>query len=575
MAFGIGCTAYYSYECSEPFSLRLVSSFETCMFGLPATGLRIANGPTPITTPAQRADAQSSQPPLVAGHTFEYESSSPLKSVALVGSFNKWNGTATPLVSDPKGKSWHAALTLPLGVYTYRYILNGETLTTDPRGGIEKESDGTVNSTLTLGPANPYKAPLYWSSYEYNLKVDGSIPEKEWAANVDWVEKNLKPYGFTMVSIDGWGDEVYNSDGYRSSHSREWIHDYAWWSRNLQSRGMRLGIYNNPLWIIKSAADAGVNIKGTHIPIKSLLDQSEKAKFNWVQVDRPGAEQYVKGYVQYYADIGVRYLRIDFLSWYESGHDRYLGKVGPGRSKAQYETALRWIKEACDANGIFLSLVMPNLNHQGELEVQYGHMFRVDEDSGEGTWWKFSNKRRGVRLDGWSQYANAFDGLVYWSNVAGRNQVILDPDVLRINTFANDEEKKSVVSLCLMAGSPVTVADQYDTIGDNLWIYQNRELLALNADGFVGKPLTTDPTDEISQVWKGQMSNGDWVIGLFNRENEASTRGIDFSCLGLHGEAYVRDLWQHQNLGPMASYHVSIPRHGCAIIKISKVPISP
>ena len=500
-----------------------------------------------------------------------YESDSKLNSVAIAGSFNNWKLDANPLVSDPTGKNWHTSVSLPFGTYLYKIVVNGDTWIDDPHGGREPDANGKIDSSFTLGPRNPYKAPLYWTPYEYNFKADGLIPEKEWSANIDWVEKNLKPYGYNMVCIDGWGDEVFNQDGYRSSHSKEWTHDYAWWSRNLQSRGMTLGIYNNPLWIIRTAALAGVKIKGTDIPLKSLINDDEKARFTWVQVDRPGAEQYVKGCVQYYADMGVRYLRIDFLSWYESGRDRnIIGPVGPPHSQAQYEKALRWIREACDANGIFLSLVMPNLNHGGEVEVRYGHMFRVDDDCNTGGWWNFSDHRRGQRLAGWSQYANPFDGLTYWSHLSGRNRVILDPDFLRLNTFANDDEKKSVVSLCLMAGSPVTVADQYSSIGSNLWLYQNEELLALNRDGFVGKPLTTDPTNESSQIWTGQMSNGDWVVGFFNREKDARERKINFSSLGLAGKCSVRDLWQHRNLGKMDAYDVTVPAHGCVIVKISK-----
>lgn len=58
--------------------------------------------------------------------------------------------------------------------------------------------------------------------------------------------------------------------------------------------------------------------------------------------------------------------------------------------------------------------------------------------------------------------------------------MIMDADMLRLNTFANDEECKSAVSLELIAGAPLDIADQYDTIKDRAWIYQNEELLALN-----------------------------------------------------------------------------------------------
>lgn len=426
-------------------------------------------------------------------------------------------------------------------------------------------------TALAGSTQNPYKAPLYWNPYEYCYTTDGHIPESEWAANIDWMEQNLKPYGYNMICIDGWGDDSnYNRHGYRTTHSSNWTHNYAWWANKLKGRGMELGIYNNPLWIIRNAAEDGLLIKGTSIPISSLIDDSENSLwFTWVQVDRPGAEEYVKGYIQYYADMGVTYLRVDFLSWFEDGFDKNLGAVGVNRPHWEYETALRWMKEACDANEIFLSLVMPHLKNEAETEIQYGHMVRINEDVAHGQWDRFNNFDRGIRHSWWSQWYNTFDGYTYWSHVSGRNQVILDGDFIRLNTMANDDEKKTVISLHLMAGGPLSVADQYTTIGNDLWLYQNTEMLALNLDGFVGKPLfTNDPTDEASQVWAGQMSNGDWIVGFFNREDNTRNRSLDFSWLGFNGSATVRNLWAHQDLGVMSSYAVDVPPHGCVILKV-------
>ena len=443
-----------------------------------------------------------------------------------------------------------------------------------------------LNHTITYGDttsvildaikSNPFKAPLYWSPYEYHIVKekngvqDNYISEDELMANINWVDANLKSFGVNMICMDGWGDVTQlNENGYRKSHSRHWLHDYSWWSNYLQQRGMTLGMYNNPLWVHVNNNDKTTLIKGTNIPVSSLINSSENARwFKWVQVDRPGAEQYIKGYVKYYADMGIKYLRVDFLSWFETGYDRYLGNVGPARTKSQYIKALKWIRQACDDNGMFLSLVMPNLNNEAEVEKSYGHMIRINEDAGDGQWWKFSDKDRGQKRVGWSVYANAMDGLTYWSYIAGKNKLILDPDFLRINTFSNDEEKKSVVSASLMAGAPITVADQYSSIGNNLWVYQNSEMMALNQDGFVGKPLSNNPLTDLSQVWKGQLSNGNWIVGFFNRDVSATTRSINFSDLGIPGTASVRDLWLHKDLGSMSSYTVIVPAHGCVIFKI-------
>jgi len=422
---------------------------------------------------------------------------------------------------------------------------------------------------------NPYKAPFYWSVYEHHILkeqqgvTDNYIPESILSSNIDWVEKNLKPLGCDMICMDGWGDlSKLSVNGYRSSHSKYWTHDFAWWSDYLQGKGMKLGMYGNPLWVHVGSNDKIKKIVGTDLLVSSLLDPSEISKFPWVQVDRPGAEAYVKGYVKYYADMGIKYFRVDFLSWFETGQDRYMGTVGPSRPREYYLTALRWMREAADANGVFLSLVMPNLTNEAEAEKLYGHMFRINEDTGEGKWWKWSDNVRGQKRTGWSVYANPADGLTYWSHLTGKNKVILDPDFIRINTFANNEEKKSVVSLCLVSGSALTVADQYNTIGKDLWLYQNKELTDLHTVGFVGKPLSNDPTNAQSQVWTGQLTNGDWIIGLFNRESFTRTRSINFSTLGIEGNAKIRDLWDHSNLAVASSFSASIPAHGCRIIKV-------
>ena len=430
---------------------------------------------------------------------------------------------------------------------------------------------------------NPYKPQLYWDVYEYHIvrqqeasstPVAGSgenfIPESEFLANIDWVEANLKPYGYDMVAIDGWGDtQTLSENGYRASHSLNWERDYAWWSAHLQERGMRLGMYENPLIVHVDSADVRTKIVGTDIPVSTLSDPVTEGTFRWVNVDRPGAEEYVKGYIKYYADMGIDHLRIDFISWFENGFDRYLGQVGPDRPREDYATALRWMREAADLHGMQLSFAMPHMYNQGELERQYAHSVRISEDVDYGEWWKFSEKDRGTYFYHWPQWANAADGFTHWSYVTGRDKVRLDGDFIRMNTYETDIERRTVISMHLMAGGPIAVADRYDTIGNNVWVYQNEELLALNRDGFVGQPRTNDPTNEDSQVWTGQMSNGDAIVGLFNRESTPRTRSLSFTDIGITGEVTVRDLWQHAPLGVMTSISVELAPHASMVLRIT------
>lgn len=213
---------------------------------------------------------------------------------------------------------------------------------------------------------------------------------------------------------------------------------------------------------------------------------------------------------------------------------------------------------------------MPHMYNDAEVEAQYGNMVRIVADTGNGGWSHCSSANKGQSFTTWPNCNNMFDGFTYWSHIAGRNKVILDGDFIRLNTFDTDNERQTVVSLQLMAGGPVTVSDQPSTIGNNLKFYTNSEMLELNKDGFVGKPVTDNLIDKNNEIWYGQMSNGDYVIGLFNRDAVTSTRSVDFSTLGISGEWNVRDLWEHADEGKASSITVNIPAHGCKVVRLTK-----
>lgn len=121
-----------------------------------------------------------------------------------------------------------------------------------------------------------------------------------------------------------------------------------------------------------------------------------------------------------------------------------------------------------------------------------------------------------------------------------------------------------------MAGGPIAVSDQPSTIGDNLRFYTNSELLELNRDGFVGKPVSDNLLNKNNEIWFGRLSGGDYVIGLFNRDGSTATRSVRFADLGISGEWNVRDLWEHADEGRATQLSVNIPAHGCKIVRLSK-----
>ena len=66
------------------------------------------------------------------------------------------------------------------------------------------------------------------------------------------------------------------------------------------------------------------------------------------------------------------------------------------------------------------------------------------------------------------------------------------------------------------------------------------------------------------------MSNGDYVVGIFNRDDSPRSVTVEFSKLGIDGERRIRDLWRHADEGSASSVTATIAAHGCKIIRLSK-----
>lgn len=108
-------------------------------------------------------------------------------------------------------------------------------------------------------------------------------------------------------------------------------------------------------------------------------------------------------------------------------------------------------------------------------------MIRVSNDCFDGGWNFVSARNRGKRRSHWPQYDNVFDGFIAFSDITKPGQLIADGDFIRLSTLRDLEERRFEFSLMVMAGSSLTVADEYDTATKEiLEVYTNSELLALN-----------------------------------------------------------------------------------------------
>ncbi len=406
--------------------------------------------------------------------------------------------------------------------------------------------------------------PMYWMAYEQCFVTDKALSEDRLKRNTDWVAENFLPYGFDMISTDGWIEQgqTVNRYGYITKYDSGWTHDWAYWVEYIKSKGLKAGIYYDPMWMTRTAYEKNLHIAGSDKRTQDVADPGKK--FNdfiyWVDANKDGAEAWIKGYVKHFIDLGFDFLRVDFVNYYENTF-----------GSETYRQALQWIAEAC-GDDIMFSLVMPNCFNDSENELPYADIMRVSEDVFGGGFDFVSGRRRGVYQEGWANWGNAFDGFIGFSGLAGRGRLIMDGDFIRLNTCETDDERRFWVSLMAITGSPIAIADQYDTGAGLEHFYQNREILELNKLGFAAHPLSPNMSSTNSSYWAGQLPCGDWVLGLFNREDSPVTAIINLERqLGIPGGSVenVRDLWTATDLGPAEkTFRTDIAAHSCRVLRL-------
>lgn len=75
-------------------------------------------------------------------------------TVALVGDFNDWDTTATPLMRGVGDGVWSVTVPLSPGRYRYSFLVDGTTWLRDPQAARTVEDEfGRPNSVLTIGGA--------------------------------------------------------------------------------------------------------------------------------------------------------------------------------------------------------------------------------------------------------------------------------------------------------------------------------------------------------------------------------------------------------------------------------------
>ena len=248
-------------------------------------------------------------------------------------------------------------------------------------------------------------APLYCTVYEYcwtreQENTDRSLNESQWKQWLDWQAANLLPYGYNMICTDGFMSMYYNKDddptnpdlgGYMTSYGGVKIKDLSAWCKE---RGLKLGIYDNPLWLhgpdeTAVVGTSGATFKDLHyndaIDRDNVMYPDKGDVFNWVVPSHKGARDYIDGFFKYYHNLGVDFIRMDFMCLFEDASGAG-GMAGRGYGRDEYRLALKYISESAAKYGVFTSIVMPNMYNDAKYEKKYMNMARIVADTFGGGW---------------------------------------------------------------------------------------------------------------------------------------------------------------------------------------------
>ena len=75
------------------------------------------------------------------------------RTVVLVGDFNGWSRTATPLATVDASGQWTVMVPVPSGRHEYAFIVDGQRWTADPLAVVTRDEFGNESSVLRVGSA--------------------------------------------------------------------------------------------------------------------------------------------------------------------------------------------------------------------------------------------------------------------------------------------------------------------------------------------------------------------------------------------------------------------------------------
>jgi hypothetical protein len=445
----------------------------------------------------------------------------------------------------------------------------------------------TLFLTATFSRAQPAATPpMGWNSYNC---FGSAVHEDEVKGNAAYMAENLKAFGWQYVVVDFlWsynnppGSLIGNPFQQRLQDGSyvPWLEMDQWGRLTpdvhkfpsafggkgfgplaafIHSLGLKFGIHVMR-GIPRQAVWAHSPVAGTSgITADQIADTGSTCPWMnhmyGLDMDKPGAQEYLNSLLQLYAQWGVDFIKVDDIS------RPYHVKEIEGYRKAI---------ESC-GRPIVLSLSPGETPLRDSAHVRrYADMWRMADD-----FW-----------DSWQQLLKMFDYARQWEGVGGDGHWP-DCDMMQVGRVSKrgpvgperwsrltEDELRTHVSFWCIYRSPLM-------LGGNLpenrpfetRLLTNPEVLEVDQRGRAPHQLYRESS---KMVWvstaTGEQGAGkSFYVAFFNTGDSAQGVRVDFAQLGLRGKVTVRDLWTRSEAGIFQhGYGQRLPAHGAALIRVSQ-----
>lgn len=422
--------------------------------------------------------------------------------------------------------------------------------------------------------------PMGWNSYDC---FGSTVTASEVKANANYVAKYLKPDGWNYIVVDFCWFYPNAPDSRLGSPQQKRLPDGGFspmlamdhYGRLLpvirkfpasadgkgfkpladyiHSLGLKFGIH-----VMRGIPRQAVWEKTPVLGVKGInaaMIADTKDTCQWLNamygldMNKPGAQQYLNSLLQLYASWGVDFIKVDDIS------------------RPYHQKEIEGYRKAIENCGrpIVLSL-SPGATPLSEADhvIKYANMWRLADD-----FWDNWNALKAMfpLAAEWASYA----GPGHWPNLdmipIGKLSIQGPVGPERYSHFT-DAEKHTLMTLWCISRSPLILGGNLpDNTTEDLALETNKEVLAVNQKGINSHQLYRK--DNII-VWVSQMPDRKvWNVAFFNLDSSARDITLILSEIGIRKKIAARNLWTGKELGSFTGeFQQRIQPHAAGLFSI-------